>query len=839
MNGIWKKVGYSVAGLTLVAVALLAYVLFVRLGYIEPDAKRELVSTAVSDQVDVYRDSYGVPHIFGQSTEDVLFATGYAMAEDRLTQLEMIRRTSRGELAAIFGPGLIEYDEWSRGQAYTNDELTEMLESMDEQERLAFLAMVNGINHYIAEAIANPDEKLPIEFDFFGIELQPYTPEDILSAIAMIMRKFGASGGTELTNQAFLQAMVEEHGAEKAQIIFDDILPVDDPDAVTISDGSSLPIDVTSVATAQELSPNALQAYAEVRDQTIFASEVMSRFGVSRGASRTIVIGPERSATGNALILQGTADGPEVHLKTPDFEFAGLTVPPMGLPVQGRNFNVGMVITTGERDTIDTFVVETDPDNPDRYLYRGDWHEMDIRVETIEVKDGEDVTIELAKTIHGPVILRDEESNLAYSQRWAMWMEEANVWGDLLRMIQSDSAEDYFAGLSNGFASNSNVSYADQEGSFGFRHTGNLPVRAPGVDPRLPMKGDGSEDWLGMNPHENNPGVHNPAKGYLHAWNNKPEPGITYADGTRWGKHFRTHLPLELILSKDKISIDDLKVFNRTISSSFYSIDLTLTTPRYFESYFREAAEFADDPSVARAAEQMVEWDGLFTDGNGDGYYDHPGAIIFRTWLPVAMETVFNDDIGDWWQRLDDDLYIPYQTSLLLRALEGEGAGLPMRFDYFNGESRAKVVSQSLVTTVTKLSRRFGNSNPDTWLEPVYRRYMTFEDARKGDEHVFQPRRGTGYSGGGVTLRYLPKSFVDNGAPEWLAIMEISPEESYYLSAIPSGGQSWFINTGWKASPHINDQYRLHEKLEFKTVHLDCDTIIAESESHLTIRPAN
>ncbi|ARU59160.1 penicillin G acylase [Oleiphilus messinensis] len=840
-SSVIKKTGIGLTGILIVLVGIGAYVYFIQRGYIEPELNREISSAALQQKVDVYRDGYGIPHIFGESLEDVYFAVGYTMAEERLTQVELIRRTAKGELAEIFGPKLVDYDKWSRSRAYTQEELSTMIAGLHDNPRKAFLAMVKGLNHYIQEAVDHPDEKRPIEFDFLGIELQPFTPEDILSGITLILRKFGSSGGTELTNQAFLQALVERYGNDTAQLIFDDILPLADPDAHAIADDSKrtrLHQSSNAVSMSRtQLSATALAASAEFREQTLASVDVVSQFGISQGASRTIVIGPERSATGNPLILQGTADGREIHIKTPEFEFAGLTVPPMGIPLQGKNMHIGTVVTTGERDTIDIFALQTDPDNPNRYRYRGQWHDMELRTETINVKGAEPVSFELATTVHGRVILRDQENNTAYAQRWAMWMEEANVWASALEILNVQSADDLAENLNSGFAANSNLSYADKNGHIGFRHTGNLPIRSPGADPRLPANGDGSQDWLGMTPHSENPGLRNPGKGFIHAWNNTPASGITYGDGSRWGKHFRTHLPLELIAGKNKISIADLKAFNRTISASFYSVDLSLTSPAFFAPYLKAAAARMEDPQAKQAVQLMLEWNGLFLDKDGDGYYDHPGAILFRTWLPTALETVFSDDIDDWWRKLDDDVYIPYQTSLLLRALEGKQAGNPMQFDYFNGQDPADLIAQSVSATVKQLHERFESDDLTSWLEPVYWRYMVREDMRDGEKHTFNPKRSTRYGGGAVKLRYLPKAFIDNGAPDWLSIMEITPEKPYYLSAIPSGGQSWFINTGWKASPHINDQQTLHEALEFKTVHLDEETILKEHQTHLVIRP--
>jgi len=840
-SSIKRKVISGLVGLCALAGCLAAYVFFFRLGYLEPDARREFVSANVQNTVDLYRDNYGVPHIYGESTEDVLFALGYAMAEDRLFQIEMMRRVSMGEMAAVLGPNLIEFDKSSRLKAYTQSELARMIDNMEAPDRKAFLSMVAGINHYVQEALDKPDEKLPLEFQSLGIDLKPFTAADILSGISSILRTFGSSGGTELTNQTFLEEMTARYGSETAQVIFDDILPLTDPDSYTIASDQnqtpSLSQQSAILPADRRLSSEAQAASLAMQEMEVASADVLSSAGLSRGASRTIVIGPERSATGNPLILQGTADGAEVHLSSPDIEFAGLAIAPMGLPVQGRNLNFGLVITTGERDTIDIFALKTDPKDKNRYFYKGEWHPMVVRTETIEVKGGESISLEIARTVHGPVVMRDEENNTVYSKRWAMWMKEASVWASVLNNLQYDSVDDYAAKLESAVTSNNNISYADKDGDFGFRHTGNLPIRAPGVDPRLPTLGDGSQDWIGLQHHSKNPSSRNPDKGFIHAWNNNPAPGTIYGDASRWGKHFRTHLPLELINSKEKISIEDLKEFNRIISASYYSVDLTLTSPAFFASFFVEAAAATDDARLKQAAELMADWNGLFLDSDKDGFYDHPGQILFQAWLPTALETVFSDDIGEWWHKLDDEIYIPYQTSLLLRALEGDNAGQPMQRDYFNGESRADVVLKSIEATLDKLSETYPDENVASWQQAVFWRYMQYEDAISGDLPQIRPRRSTTYSGGGTMLRYLPKAIRDNGAPEWLAIMEISPDKPYYYSAIPSGGQSRFINTGWKASPHINDQYELHNTLKFKTVHLDKDIIVKDSESHLSIQP--
>lgn len=822
------------------AVIAAVYFYFFVIGYIPIEKNRTLTNQPVSATVEVYRDDFGVPHIYGQTTNDVMFAAGYTMAEDRLFQVEMAIRAGTGRLSELLGEGLLGYDKYELLHGYTKPELIQMIEAMPEESREAFLAMVAGINTYVDEAIANPDEKLPLEFSDFvmGIELKRYDPEDLLAGAVLVLRHFGASGGTELSNQAFFDDMVKRHGLEAARVIFDDILPLNDPDAYVVDrDAPQAVVPAPSTRDYTAMSESAIQKSQAMRHARMESRQVLASVGISLGASRSMLIGAERSATGNPLMMQATADGGDMHLVTPDINFAGLFVPPMAIPVMGRTPTVGMLITTGERDTRDTFSVKTDPENKHRYFYKGKWLDMEKRTDVIKVADQEDVLYDVYRTVHGPVIMWDEEQNLAYTQRWALWGKEGDIFAGVLNTLKLNSADEYEAALEKVTTTNSNISYADSSGSIGFRHMGDIPVRAEGIDPRFPANGDGSEDWQGYVPSEQTPKQRDPEKDYLFIWNNKPSASTTFADGARYGKHFRTHLPVELIEEREKISIEDLKTFNKLIGASFYSVDLTLTSPRFFDTFMEEAAAKTDDPRVKAVAALIMDWDGLFTDSDDDGFYDKPGLPLFRKWLPIALETVFDNDIGTWWKDLDDELYIPYQTSLLIRALEEDAAGLPMKWDYFNGRNRVDVVVESQKRTIEALEPEFESEDVAEWYQPIFWHYLSRADIKGATKPRIKHGRSTGYSGAATTFGYLPKAVKDNGMPDWTAIMEITDEDPHYLSSIPSGGQSWFINQGLKASPHIDDQYEKHANFTYKTVSLNDEKIKSNYESILVIKP--
>ncbi|MBU2514962.1 penicillin acylase family protein [bacterium] len=808
---------------------------------------QEISTNKVTQGVTVYRDSSGVPHIYGDTKKDILFAVGYTMAEDRLFQLEMVRRAGMGELAAIFGSELVSVDKKARTDGYTEAERRDMIDAMDPEMRELFQSMVAGINFYVEEARINPKAKLPFEFDFLDVPLRHYRDTDIVAALSVITRLYSTAGGNELLNQKFYDDLVKRYGEDNAKIIFDDVLVISDPDAyTTMSDQftanktSLKPKFNTTVVSGGNIDPILKQS----RQSEKKYYGMLEKSGLTRGASRSLTIAPGRSENGNVLMMQATADGHEVHINGAGIDVAGLSIAPFGLPVMGRTSNFGWLITTGERDTIDTFTETLNPQNKYQYWFRDEWHDMIVRTETIEVEDEDPLTFEVARTIHGPVIGWDLENNRAYSQRWAFWMGETDAWALFARTMSIKTMEEFEENLLNGkIQANNNVSFGDSKGNIAVWHTGNLPNRAPGTDPRLPTPGTGEYEWQHPVPVKQRPYLKNPKKNYLFAWNSKPTSDATYGDASRWGKHFRTYLPVSLVEADSSITIDDMKQFNRTIAAAFGSVDLTITSPRFFEQFWHSAVKGTNEKDLRQAVAQMVDWNELYEDQDRDGFYDHVGLTIFRKWLPVAEQFIFEDDIDKWWHELDADVYIKYRTSLLLRVLEGDQAGLPVKWDFLNGKSRDSVILETLRLTISELKKTFKSKNMEQWKLPVFWRYLSQGGSDDPDRSMPIPD-GPSYlkespvAGAAVGLGYLPDAVQHNGMPDWTTIMEFGSSPPRLLSAIPSGGQSWFINSGWKASPHINDQYLRHHDFDYKVIEMDKQAVLADLESTTIIRPS-
>ena len=657
------------------------------------------------------------------------------------------------------------------------------------------------------------------------------------------MKFFGANGGRELTNLGFLNELKQRYDAETAEAIFNDVMVLNDPDAyafvapdteVTIEPPA--PLNVAQTTTSKNTSTIADQ----LAQQQLAYQSALESSGFSKGASRTMVIGPEKSANGNVLMMQATADGLEVHVSGAGFEVTGMTFPAMGLPVMGRTAHFGWLITTAERDTVDIFAEKLNPENKHQYWYKGEWRDMEVRNEVINVAGGEPVTVEVARTVHGPVVAWDVEAGQAYSKKWSVWGLEGVGWSAYFDIARAKSFEEFDA-IVRKFIMNGNYSYGDITGHFESWHMNTLPIRAEGVDPRLPTPGTGEYEWQRLETFDEFPNIENPERGFNFIWNNKPKVDMAYGDTSRWGKHFRTYLPLSLIRADDSITLDDMKAFNKTIGAGWGSVNLGITSPQFFAEFWGEALAGSNDPQLQEAVRLMNEWDEFYLDNDGDGYYDHAGLTLFRAWLPLAKETVLGDDIGEWWHKFDGDTYIKYGASLLLRILEGEQAGLPPSYDFLNGKSRAEVVRDTLRATVDQLAKDYRGDMAE-WKHPVMWRYLTDEAlAADGDDKLPTPEgdRSAGLIGAGVQLGHLDKAVVHNGMPLWTTIMEFGDSEPRMHSLTPSGGQSWFINQSFQASPHINDQYKRHRDLDYKTIEMAKENVLKDVESTLVIKPAN
>lgn len=333
----------------------------------------------VAQQVSIHRDGFGVPHVFAETSAAVMFGTGYALAQDRLAAMELQRRGAAGRRAEVLGARAIETDRTARDRLLPDAELMRMYRAIPAEHQAMMQAYVDGINHEIARVKADPARLTPIEFRRWGIVPTPWTLLDYLRYIASVPV---SRDNHEIENLRFLNAMVERHGETIGRRIFDDVVPVSDPDSPTVIPAGDDLAPVRPMPVAGDLSRTA--GGIDLRGVRTAAAAPAE---LPKEASRCLVVGPKKSASGKVLMMEATADGPEVHMHGGGFDQTGFNFNAYGPPVMGRGVQHGWLVTSGVAQANSIFAERINPANPNQYWHKGQWRDMERRRETIAVKD--------------------------------------------------------------------------------------------------------------------------------------------------------------------------------------------------------------------------------------------------------------------------------------------------------------------------------------------------------------------------------------------------------------------------------------------------------------------
>ncbi|HLG50777.1 MAG TPA: penicillin acylase family protein, partial [Chloroflexota bacterium] len=415
-----------------------------------PGAVEEVAGT-VHARVRIRRDRWGVAHITAETVPDLFFGLGYAMAQDRLWQLDYQRRLVRGELAEVFGPSALESDRRMRilGLARAGDRAWG---SAPPAVRTVVEALTAGINRWI-EVMGN---RLPIEFEILEYEPRPWRPSD--SCVVWKHRWWTLTGRLE-------------------QIVVGEV-------------ARRLPPDLSAAFFSVELS-----------DETIVWSDETPGFrgpvpaGSSDEGSNNWVVGGMRTATG-APVLCSDPHNPfsapsqwfEVQLTCPEFDAAGAVY--IGTPVLylGRNRNVAWGLTNHAAATCDLYYEEVSPDHPDQYRDRDTWRPFDIEYQRIPVRGEPAARLEIRRTVRGPIVnelLPRVEGLLEapISLRW-VGAEVSAGFEASLALIRARSAAGVIEALRQWPGPPLNFVYADRSGTIGYHAAGLIPRRGragPGV----------------------------------------------------------------------------------------------------------------------------------------------------------------------------------------------------------------------------------------------------------------------------------------------------------------------------------------------------------------------
>jgi len=537
-------------------IILLSAVFLVWLGA-EPDTEKISIP-GLTHSVEIFEDPWGVAHIYAETQSDLFLAQGFNAARDRLFQLELWRRQATGTMSEILGPDALNQDIGARLLKLRSDMQRELRHYHADGEEIID-AFVQGYNAFVGKTEEDPS-LLPPEFALLGIKPGRWTPEIVVSRHNGLFRNAG--------EEIKIAQMLHLIGEEKTR----QLLPFSpgSPDLKAAA-GLDLGLLTDEVLGLYRDSRKAMRFLpSHILDPLKRASEETARFELFQGfdcyaGSNNWVVSGKHTITGKPFMandphrsLQVPSLRYWVHLVAPGWDVIGGGEPALPGVSIGHNAFGAWGLTIFAVDQEDLYVYETNARDPLQYKYRGDWANMEVIWEKIDVKGAQPVVAELKFTRHGPVIYEDRENQRVYALR-AAWLERgSSPYLASLRIDQAKNWEEFRDALTYFRTPSENMVWADQKGNIGWQAVGISPIR-PNWSGLLPVPGDGRFEWDGYLPIRMLPNISNPQDGFLATanQNNLPE-GYPYKVGYLWSDPFRHARLVEFLNQKRRFTLGDM-----------------------------------------------------------------------------------------------------------------------------------------------------------------------------------------------------------------------------------------------------------------------------------------
>jgi penicillin amidase len=582
----------------LLVAGVLGYAYFVARSAL-PQLDGDLPVKGLSAPVNVTRDAHGVPAIQAANLEDLFFAQGYVTAQDRLWQMDVMRRFGSGELSEILGEDTLKIDREQRILGL-RAAAKKSLGMASPRDRSYFDAYARGVNAFIA-AHSNA---LPIEFHILKYRPKPWQAEDsIVIANQMVKdlnfyafkdtlerEKILAKLGPELTSDLYVNRSWHDRPPTVMREDVDDQKNQQDPGDKDDDDDE----DDSGPDNAVTLLGNGLEIWAQQAPEA------------TNGSNDWVVSGAH-TVTGKPLLSNDMHLGHqmpnlwyEAHLKSGALDVAGVTLPGMPYVIVGHNQRIAWGFTNVGPTVTDVFIENFNPEGA--YRTPQGWQQPEHRQEVINVKGKPDVTMDVKITRHGPIIseiIPGESRQVAL--RWTLY--------DGLRMpfFDVDSAQnwaEFRKAFSQLDAPGQNVVYADVDGNIGYQTTGHVPIRASG-DGSLPVSGaDDAHEWTGYIPFDKLPSIYNPPSGVIATANGRITPdGYPYSISTAWEAPWRTARIYHVLESGRKFGPSDMLALQNDVQSE---------NDLFAAERFVYAVDHAAKASARskQAADLMRNWDG-------------------------------------------------------------------------------------------------------------------------------------------------------------------------------------------------------------------------------------
>jgi penicillin G amidase len=580
----------------------------------------------LSDIVTVRRDQHGIPHIQAATLDDLFEAQGYITAQDRLWQMDMARRVAAGELAEILGRRLVEHDRMQR-VLQMRATAERMTASLSERDRRFFEDYAKGVNSYID----SHRDHLPAEFRLLRYKPKAWQPVDsVLIGLNMV----------QILDEHWQDKLSREKvEARLGPTLAADLYPVgswrDHPPTAAPPDLTAPQQNIPDVPLDE--SQTSLEDLLHLRELVEGTRDVCRE--CIPGSNEWAISGAH-TASGKPLLANDMHLGHnipntwyEVDLKSGGFHVAGVTVAGMPFVTAGHNDHIAWGYTALYGDTQDIYVEQTNGQH--EYQRPDGWHPFEQVKETIHVRGGSDVVVDVERTDHHVVLnplLPNEKRTLTL--QWAAYFSEASGI-PLFNLNSATDWESFRNAMSGWWAPTLNVIYADDQGHIGYQAVGYIPNRPTGIK-GTPIA-DTQHEWQGFVPFDQMPSTFDPANGILATANSRVTPdNYPFQLTLEWASPYRNERIWKWLSAKDKLTPADML----TLQTDIYS-----ELDQEFAQRFAYAIDHASkaDARLRQAADLMRSWDGVVG-------IDSAAAAIVAAAKHVFWPMLLQPKLGDDWR---------------------------------------------------------------------------------------------------------------------------------------------------------------------------------------------
>ena len=762
--------------LKIIAILLVLLILsgFIFTNNLKPIYSGNLELASLKNEVEVFYDEYGVPHIYAQNELDARRALGYVHAQDRLWQMELIRRLAAGRLSEMFGEKLIKTDKFFSGLGIeeASEETIQQLDKDSESYQLS-IAYLDGINQFINKG------STPVEFYLLGIDKEEYTLKDMYNVFGYMSFSFAIAHKTDPLLTEIKEKLGDNYLRELNIPILKNTTVIKNQQNGVIESGFA----------------------AAIND--IYEQLPISPFI----GSNSWVIGGDKTKNGKVIFANDPHIGfaqPSVwyqsHIKTPNYEIYGYNLALTPFPLLGHNRKYAYGLTMFENDDVDFYFEENNPENENQYKTPNGYESYSLLQKEIKVKDAETLRYDIKVSKHGPImndIISHINDDRPIAMDWIYTKFPNKMLEASFTMSHAGSLGQFKEGAGMIHAPGLNVMYGDADDNIAWFASAKLYKFKNEISSKLILNGNSNDDQKEYLAFSDNPQAINPSWNYVYSANNQPDTiaGILYPG--YYLPEDRAKRIVNLLEEKNDFSKEDVMQMINDVTSPI--------TPLIIQEVLESITmvQFSDNEKMAMYI--LQNWDGNYN-------LESVAPTIYNRFLYEFLVNTYKDEMG---KAFDQFINTPIQKkNVAIQITKPNSVWWDDVTTPDIKEIRQDILARSIKNAISFLEGQLGNSVENwTWSKvhtveykhsigevPSLRKYFNVGPLKSaGGNEVINNQLfkldSTGY-------------YKVHSGPSTRRIIDFSDIENS-MSILPTG------QSGNPLSDHYDDQAEKYNKGEF------------------------